>query len=290
MKNSNIKWLHIEASSKCNAWCPACPRNQNGYGIAPGLVEQDLTTARLQQVLDQLGPLDGVQFCGNYGDPIACNHLLELIELVKPQTNKIQIHTNGSLRSTKWWSELANQLVSHEHDVWFGIDGIGSVHEIYRQATSYSKIIENAQAFIDAGGQATWQFIPYAHNEHQLKDVMRLSRELGFKNFKAIKSFRPTQNSRHWKTGEEFKLEPSNLYQTVFFKPKQGVLKEENCMHLSQPGIYLAANGQISPCCHLAQHHDYTKSFDTVNEMLCEINIKETLDNPIPKCLIACGT
>mgnify|MGYP003335187616 CR=1 FL=1 len=39
MNNADIKWAHVELSTKCNAWCPACPRNKNGFGLIDGLVE-----------------------------------------------------------------------------------------------------------------------------------------------------------------------------------------------------------------------------------------------------------
>ena len=53
---------------------------------------------------------------------------------------------------------------------------------------NYQKIIDNASAFIQAGGFATWQFVPYAHNEHQVKNCIKVSQELGFKKFKLIVS------------------------------------------------------------------------------------------------------
>lgn len=237
-------------------------------------------------MLAQLPILDGIQFCGNLGDPIACNHLDQLIDLAKGHCKKIQIHTNGSLRNTAWWKTLAHQLADIDHDVWFGIDGIGAVHEIYRQATSYEKIIENAQAFIDAGGTATWQFIPYKHNEHQIKDCIKLSQQYKFSKFKLVKSFRNITEVRHWKTGEPFQLENSDILQTVFFHPKQGIVEKENCMHLAQPGIYLAANGKISPCCYFSDF----QSFDTIQEMLYTTDIENSLDNPNKLCLVNCGT
>lgn len=240
------------------------------------------------EILETLPFLDGIQFCGNYGDPIASNYFDQLITVAKKHTNKIQIHTNGSLRNTNWWSILAEQLSDINHDVWFGIDGIGPVHEIYRQATDYDKVIENARAFINAGGYATWQFIPYKHNEHQIKECIKLSQTYKFSKFKLIKSFRDIKDVYHWKTGDQFQLESSEIYQKVFFKSKQGILEKENCMHLQQPGIYLAANGKVSHCCYFASD-DY-KSFDNIEQMLYNIKIEDTLNNPDKKCLVCCGT
>jgi len=280
--------LHIEPSTKCNAWCPACGRNQNGYGLAPDLVEQDLDITWLETVLESLpGRLDGIQFCGVLGDPCAHTKFLNLVKLAKKYTNKIQIHTNGGLRSQQWWSELAHLLSDVDHDVWFGIDGINEVHEIYRQGTSYGKVIGNATEFIKHGGHATWQFIPYQHNEHQIKECMKTSQQLGFKKFKLIRGFRDLKTqARHWQTGDVFQLEQAKMYSQVNIISHKQVVKKENCMHLSGPSAYISADKKISPCCYFYQ----TRSYDTITEMLGSLNIEQELLSPVRTCLRSCGT
>lgn len=277
-----IKWLHVELSSKCNAWCPACPRNNNGYEIVDGLVEQDLPTSRFIEVLDQLPDITAVQLCGNYGDPVIANNILEVIAICKEKNLQMQIHTNGSLRTTKWWKQLGETLLGTNHNIWFGIDGLDGVHEIYRQGTSYQKIINNAEAFINAGGNATWQFIPYAHNEHQIKDCIRTSQKLKFKQFKLVKLYRNKKLARHYRTGEEFSLLPPKEFQHLIRIPKTNTnVDPKNCMHMSLPSIYLSANGKLARCCYLAS----TELFDTVDEL-----IYNELDLNKDQCLNSCGT
>jgi sulfatase maturation enzyme AslB (radical SAM superfamily) len=288
MYKDQIKWLHVEASTKCNAWCPSCPRNLGGQGLRPGLIEQDLDPVRFQNILDDFETLDGIQFCGNYGDPVIAGSFTELVKLAVKKTQKIQIHTNGSLRNIAWWKELAELLSGTNHNVWFGIDGLKGVHEIYRQATDFDRVIENAQAFIDAGGTATWQFIPFRHNEHQIKDCMRLSQQLGFKAFKIVKSFRADQaEARHWKTGKVFMLEPADVYQSKWKKSDPNYVDPTDCMHLEQPGIYVSANGGIGPCCYLADQYN----FESTDILLKQLNIATILGNtPLKTCLRNCGS
>jgi sulfatase maturation enzyme AslB (radical SAM superfamily) len=282
MKIEDVKWLHVEPSSNCNAWCPACPRNKNGFGLANDLIEQDLSIERFQDIVEQLPVLEAVQFCGNYGDPIISSNIIDLIKIAKQHSKKIQIHTNGSLRTTAWWAELAKLLSDIDHNVWFGIDGLAGVHEIYRQGTSYQKIIDNAQAFIGAGGTATWQFIPYAHNEHQIKDCIKTSQRLGFKNFKLVKLYRNKKLAKHYRTGNEFELLPPTEFQQLIRMPKKNTYVDpDDCMHLSQPGIYLSANGRISTCCYFAS----IESFDTVEKLLYnKVNLAHY------QCLENCGS
>ena len=282
LDRNSIKWVHIEPSTKCNAWCPACPRNKNGFGLADGLIEQDLSSARVEEILSCLPNLHAVQFCGNYGDPIAGHNILEIIDTAKKYSSRIQIHTNGSLRNKNWWTELAYQLKDINHDVWFGIDGIGDTHEIYRQGTSYDKIIDNAEAFISAGGHATWQFIPYAHNEHEIRDALKISQKLGFKKFKLAKLYRNKTLARHYQTGEEFLLLPPKEVQSLMRMPKDFLqVKPSDCMHLSQPSVYLAANGKLSYCCYFNE----TKPFDSLEELFLD-----SADLAHSKCLSSCGS
>ena len=272
----DIKWFHVEASSKCNAWCPACPRNNKGFGLIDGLVEQDLAPALFEETLINFPALERVQFCGNYGDPIASSYINELVSIAKKYVKKIQIHTNGGLRNANWWHEFADQLADIEHDVWFGIDGLKGVHEIYRQGTDFDKIMQNATSFIDAGGYATWQFIPYKHNEHQTKDCFKLSQKMKFKKFKLAKLYRKQTVAKHYKTGIEFELLPADSLKllTNINRPNTTV-ELHNCMHLSIPSVYMSANGKLSRCCYLSNQDRFTDAtmlLNTVtdlNDQLC---------------------
>ena len=274
----NVKWFHVEASSKCNAWCPACPRNNNGFGLVDGLVEQDLPPALFEEALVNFPALECVQFCGNYGDPIASSYINELVSIAKKYVKKIQIHTNGSLRNANWWHEFANQLADIEHDVWFGIDGLEGVHEIYRQGTDFNKIMQNATSFIDAGGYATWQFIPYKHNEHQTKDCFKLSQKMKFKKFKLAKLYRKQTVAKHYKTGIEFELLPADSLKllTNINRPNTTV-ELHNCMHLSIPSVYMSANGKLSRCCYLSNQDRFTDAnmlLNTVTDLNDQLCIK----------------
>jgi sulfatase maturation enzyme AslB (radical SAM superfamily) len=234
-----------------------------------------------EEIISSLPNLYAIQLCGNLGDPIASAYINELINISKKYAKKIQIHTNGSLRNTTWWKELAHTLADVEHDVWFGIDGMAGVHEIYRQGTDFDKIIKNAQAFIDHGGIATWQFIPYKHNEHQVFQCLKLSQTLKFKKFHVAKLYREKTLARHYKTGQEFDLSPTDSMRSLINIDRvKLVVEQKNCMHLSIPSIYVSSNGDISRCCYLADK----EKFQSVNQVLSvNTNLADKL------CIRSCG-
>lgn len=285
MLASDVKLLQVENTTQCNAWCPGCPRNQDGYGLAPDLIVEDLNIKRFAEVLKQFPSLETIQFCGTYGDTMAAQNVLEHVTLAKAHCKKLQIHTHGGIRSQRWWSEFAVLLKDIDHDVWFALDGLKGVHEIYRQGTDFDKTIANAQAFINAGGHATWQFIPWAHNEHQIKDCIRLSQKLGFKKFELVFSVRKEFQGRHWQTGQPIEFGPwsrdSNLNP---LNSKKSYLEEKNCQHLTQSSVYLNANGSLNVCCYF--NNDQSGSFDQLPDIK-QLNANKQAPN---KCLKWCGS
>ena len=268
----NYVWLHVESTTRCNAWCPFCPRNQNGLGLSPNLVLQDLRTETLKKVIDRYEHLDTIQFCGNLGDPLAAKNIDDQIDLVLSyqKIKNIQISTNGSLRNKQWWQTLVEKTKNIKLKVFFGIDGNQNNHSVYRQGTDYHKIIQNAETFIKAGGHAVWQFIAFEHNKNDLISCYNLSYQMGFKQFKVLKNHSNGKKSYHYKTGDELGISsPIEVKMKKNLAPnrKNNTVARSDCMHFSLPSMYLAANGNLSPCCYLTGYKiddtDVKNSFDT---------------------------
>lgn len=269
-------WLHIEPTTRCNAWCPSCPRNKNGYGLTNFTLE-DLNPNRLSQVID-LYSIKNVMFCGNLGDALAATNIDKQIDVVK-DLDKIQIRTNGSLRKPEWYTKLAEKL-GNKLEIWFAIDGLEDTHSYYRQGTNYSRIIENAQSFIGAGGNAVWQFIPFEHNQHQIKDCMRLSQQLGFKRFEFVRNARVGDINLHYRTGKPLNIKSWNMDEQFNRKYKiSKTVAPNNCMHLSMPSLFLSASGCLTPCCYM---------LNTPKET---VDIKQEFSNNNYRqiCLRSCG-
>jgi MoaA/NifB/PqqE/SkfB family radical SAM enzyme len=253
-----IEHIHLESSSRCNAWCTGCMRNKNGFGLVESLVETEIEITTLKKVLEEHENMNHVHFCGRVGDPIVGKNFENLLDLVMSykKIKFIQISTNGSMKTKEWWEKLAHKLKNINHEIIFGIDGLTDTHKIYRQNTNFEKIIENAKSFIDAGGNTTWQFILFEHNKHQLLEVKKLSKKLGFKNFKLITNPYVPNKSYHFKTGEEYTILPvTNIEKKILVKSDK-FLKDtidiEDCDHLKLKQIFLSYDGKISPCCFLA--------------------------------------
>ena len=179
----DIKSIHLEVTSKCQARCPMCPRRLRGGPMLDSLYLEEISLDLFKKWFPQqfIKQLNHVYMCGNLGDPMIAKDTNKIFRYMR-ETNpgmSLQMHTNGSGRTEKWWQELAELNVK----VVFGIDGLQDTHSLYRINTDWNKIIKNAKAFIKAGGDARWDMLVFKHNEHQVEKCEDLSKMLGFKGF-----------------------------------------------------------------------------------------------------------
>jgi MoaA/NifB/PqqE/SkfB family radical SAM enzyme len=274
---TDLKQIHLEITNNCQASCPMCSRNHHG-GLENPLIKiqewsiEDFKTIINQDVLDQV---EHLYFCGNFGDPLLNNDLIPMCEYVKNNSAvSIRIHTNGSLRSAKWWQELAHALPD-DHLVIFGIDGLVDTHSRYRIGTHYDNIIKNAQAFIRAGGRAEWAYIVFEHNQHQVIAAKQIAADLGFERF-------TTKNSSRFVGDTNFEVydQQGNVID-ILRPPADTVIKfldkkiidnykeivkntEIDCYVLKTKEVYIDAYKNLMPCCFLAATPYNYSSVDSV--------------------------
>lgn len=221
--------------------------------------------------------LKEIVICGSYGEPVMAKEFLEIVEFFirKSPDARIIVDTNGSVRHPEWWKKLGQLLAPRDHFISFGLDGLADTHAIYRRGTSFEKILENAKAFIGAGGKARWIFLVFKHNEHQVESARKLSIEMEFDSFVAKKTGRfflsktyekrkqfPVQNEN----GEiEYYLEPptraeflnSAVEAVSTIASEYGSFDDYldktpiNCESIHKKRIYVSASGLVLPCGHL---------------------------------------
>jgi len=182
---NRIDEYQFEITTYCNAACPQCPRNINGAGINPYMPLCHLDRSVIDQRFDRdlCDRLRQVFFCGSYGDPIMHPDFLGILSdfRSKNPTLWLYIHTNGGVHNSDYWQEIAKIMAGYGQ-IDFGIDGLDDTLHLYRRNVKYNKVMENAQAFISAGGRAQWNFIVFEHNQHQVEKVQQLGHDMGFFN------------------------------------------------------------------------------------------------------------
>jgi len=278
--NGALQHIDMELTTRCNAACPMCARNLNGGIDNPDMPLINLSLTDIQRILPapwtgMLQTLDAMQFCGNYGDPILAPDLLPIITYlrsIKP-TISFAIHTNGSLRTTTWWATLAQILNRPADYVTFGIDGLADTNHLHRRHTDFDKIMNNAQAFINAGGHAHWTYLVFQHNEHQVAEAEALACEMGFMNFKIKKTPRFSASQQHVVMDRQnrpiYSIMPSRL-------DIPDVILPGRCKSWDSQSIYITAEGLVFPCCWMG--HLYNDWQRETAELLDEVGGRNVID------------
>lgn len=302
LKLSEIRRVHIELTTRCNARCPMCMRNYRGYDFNSGYPDTELYFADIvhifkKSLLDQLvqNTTYGVNFNGNLGDFAVSRDGVEIANYFANAGVKVNINTNGSSRSPAWWAKLAHPNIQ----IGFALDGLADTHSLYRQDTDWHKIIENARAFIKAGGKAIWRFVPFEHNLHQEEECQRIARELGFADFENIYDGRDagpvytrSGTFSHWlgPAGNPPPIKDMLHSHVTWFDSKTIQLQKDTpqlnlrCRHKVDREIYLAANGTVYPCCYLGFYPDqmHHAGNSQIKELVQENN---ALEHDLEHCL-----
>lgn len=262
----NIRRIHLEISTRCNAACPECPRNFRGVDIVDTYPICDMSLEQAQKIFTVpfLTQLEQVLINGNYGDFITAHDGLEIVEYflaANPQL-KIIISTNASGRPHIW-----QRLGKLGVEVQFRIDGLADTHHLYRQYTNFELILDNAMKFIQAGGTAVWAMIQFDHNKHQIETARTLSKSMGFKRFELVNAGRDTtpvftrdKKLSHVIGNYQGPIDYEILYDQyqhyisdpdVTLKKIKIEEKPVDCYAKKHSEVYIAANGEVYPCCWL---------------------------------------
>lgn len=262
----DIRNVHLEIASVCNAECPWCPRNFWGYPYNGGYPETVLTLDQAKKIFDRefLEQLTSVDINGNFGDIVMNPQGADIIEYFLSVNSNlaVTVSTNGSGRDRRFWQRLGQAKIT----VMFCLDGLEDTHHLYRQNTSWRRILKNAKTFIAAGGSATWKMIKFDHNQHQVKGCQQLSQDLGFDKFDLVDSARtvaPVFDRTGQLTHTLGNYQGERSFE-VLFRSKQNddILLEDilpgrvpktrlSCDTVNRRSIYIAANGDVFPCCFL---------------------------------------
>ena len=266
----DIRVIHIEPTDVCQASCPQCSRETDPMFDAGH--QHHLHPDQLEPLIPKhiLQNLDKVLMCGNYGDPAAGKHTLDLARWfrVHQPTVTLGLHTNGGIASTDWWRELAGLMRGTQDYVVFSIDGLEDTNHLYRRGVSWHRVMQNVKTYISAGGPAHWDMLVYQHNQHQVQQCQDLAQSLGFRWFRAKVTNRP--------------LVANLVIPQGWSMPLRG--QEIQCHVLLEKSIYVDAQSRISPCCWLGDRQiDFQQDFPAVQRSWAS-------NNPNPVCQRTCGT
>jgi len=300
LEYKNIRRVHLEISTRCNAACPECPRNFRGVDIIDTYPICDMSLEQVKKIFTAqfLTQLDQILINGNYGDFITAKDGLEIVEYFRSVNSKLKIiiSTNASGRPNIW-----KRLGELKVEVQFRLDGLEDTHHLYRQYTDFNLIIENAKKFINAGGIAVWSMIVFDHNRHQISKAEQLSKNLGFARFERINAGRDTtvvftRDKKFSHTIGKYTGDTDfdNLYDQYKHYIKDPYLtldkvkiveKKISCYAKKHSEIYISANGEVYPCCWLGFYPTKKQSDPKTFQLVPLINQNSALEFGIEKAI-----
>jgi len=267
MKQLNIDCVNLELTTNCNLSCPFCSRAI--------YKEYDMIYPKgdfKREFWPKLGleNMRAIVLCGTFGDVIFYPHLFDFLRYSFDQNSHIEIsiHTNGSAHNTAWWEELASILKNRHHLIMFAVDGMEDTHKIHRVGSDFNTVIRNMKTAKAGGCNVVWQFIMFKHNEHQISEARRLSKEIGCRNFVIRKSFFYT---------DEFQKPSFFPYIMSKVEHEKNEVGTIHCRIDVYNEVAILSNGDVTPCCHVTPHNYKKLGIEPLN--LAGHTLKEILEN-----------
>lgn len=304
---NQVRHLHLEVSSLCNAACPMCPRNANGYPYNAGYTEHNMTLEEAKKIfsIDFVKQLTHILVNGNFGDAVMNPDTVPIVSYFKEHNPGVHINisTNGGARDARFWRALAEIGA----EVSFCIDGTDDyTHALYRRNTLYSTVMRNSATFIAAGGQANWKMIKFDHNYHQREDAKKLSVQRGFKNFSLIHDGRdngPAYNNNgdlahvigviDWDPPARIEslltgnFSPEHHSRRIEFVKKEQV-KDIHCEVAKSRSVYVSSTGDVFPCCYMGLNPASYRNNSDVGYAMEQINQIMSKNNALEYNLATC--
>lgn len=273
IKPDNLIQLQIDVTSYCNSFCGSCIRNIKGGPLNPSVKLQHMSWKVWKNIVDfcENSLVDRMCFNGNYGDLSSHPEIIDMLEYLymKNPNISLNIHTNGGARNIEFWRDLAVTVKKFPVSfVTFSIDGLKDTNHIYRRGVNFDKIMENAQSYIGAGGNARWRMIVFDHNKHQLQTARDLAKEMGFFSFSLNRSFATSLEVEAYKEFPQGiitapdantvnsirkdyeymdKLENTDLSKLSKFKKL-----ESRCPWQQERTVQINMLGEVWPCCYVS--------------------------------------
>lgn len=166
--------LHLEITTRCPLLCSKCPRTINKGKYKSN---NDMNFDFLSTILaDRRFKI--IDICGALGDPIYHPDFHRFLEKCIQHSDTVVVNTNGSGKSTKWWT-MTYSLLRNSDYIYFGVDGLRETSHLYRVNQDWDSVFVAMKLGRKLKKNVVWQWIPFRFNEHQIAEAKSIARRYG---------------------------------------------------------------------------------------------------------------
>jgi len=180
--------IHVEITNRCNAACPGCTRQDFETGETIDFFKNaPEVNWSLQDFKDILPPellKDTWVFFGiTIDEPLMNPNFLSIAQYVIESGGKIELDTNTGAGTEHTWSEFGKLVRDNPNrmHIKFSVDGYEDTNHIYRVNVKWNTVVRNMRAFAEHSQDATWMYLAFTHNEHDIPKAAALAEELGIR-------------------------------------------------------------------------------------------------------------
>ena len=249
----SIQWgmpisISFEPTTSCNLRCPECPSGLRAFTRPTGMLQKDF----FRETIDQLAKDLSYLVFYFQGEPFLNPDFLNMVQYAASK----KIYTATSTNAHYLTDAVARRTVESGLDrLIISIDGTTQdVYRQYRVGGQLDKVLQGAAHIVKWKKElrsktpfVIFQFLVVRHNEHQIKDVKRLAKEMGVDQVRL-------------KTAQVYDFEndpngliPSQAKYSRYKKGRDGKMQfkgnnQKHCWRLWHDPV-ITWDGAVVPCC-----------------------------------------
>jgi len=177
-----IEEVRLEAGSKCQLRCPACPtgkRETKSTPIGWGWLKPE----DFDRFLERHPRVKRVEL-SNYGEILLNPNLARIAEVAAARGVRVSARNGVNLNTA---TDEGLRVLARFDGITMSIDGCSpETYVQYRVAGNFENVWRNATRLVELRREAglpttdiVWQFVVFPHNEHELDRAAEMARELG---------------------------------------------------------------------------------------------------------------
>ena len=172
--------ISVEPTTSCNLSCPECPSGRKDFSRPQGKISLE----EFQNVIDQMKGHLMYLMLYFQGEPLLNPEFFDMVSYARRNKIYTATSTNGHYLD----DDNAKQLVRTGLDrLIISLDGTDQdTYEQYRRGGDIQKVLSGINNVVKWKKELRSsrpfliiQFLVFKHNEHQIKDIKRLTKELG---------------------------------------------------------------------------------------------------------------